>query len=90
PLPDAPSLAGRILLIRHGDGTTRGWTLQHVETHANGSRLYVREEPGFTIDDKNDRVARYYQFPRNIAPWPHEFRISKMSRAGDPIATPVR
>ncbi len=79
PLPDPDSLAGRVLLIRHGDGTTRGWTLQRVENVADRARLFVREEPGFLIDPTT-KVARYYQFPQTIATGPHAFRISRIAR----------
>ena len=79
PLPDPDTLAGRVLLIRHGDGTTRGWTLQRVENTADGARLHVREEPGFLVDP-SDGSARYYQFPHTTSPGPHPFRISRIAR----------
>ena len=79
PLPDPDLLAGRVLHIRHGDGTTRGWTLQKVENTAEGARLHVREEPGFELDPQT-QAARYYQFPRDVAPGPHLFRVSKIAR----------
>ena len=79
PLPDPGLLAGRVLQIRHGDGITRGWTLRKVENTAEGARLYVREEPGFELDPQS-QAARYYQFPRDVAPGPHRFRVSKISR----------
>ena len=63
PIPADPALVGRTLLIRHGDGTTHGWTLARVEPAADQRvRLHVREEPGFLIEG-SDRPARYYQFP---------------------------
>ena len=83
PLPNPESLAGRALLIRHGDGATRGWTLEKVENAATGARLLVREEPGFQIDP-NSGEARYYQFPRTSSPPPHQFGISSLSRATFP------
>ena len=79
PLPDPDLLAGRVLHIRHGDGITRGWTLQKVENTAEGARLHVREEPGFELDPQT-QAARYYQFPRDVAPGPHHFRVSKIAR----------
>jgi hypothetical protein len=80
PVPDDPALIGRTLLIRHGDGTTHGWTLRRVEPVPNNRvRLYVREEPGFLIDGQ-DRAARYYQFPRTTAPGPHTFSIAAIRR----------
>src|SRR5262249_45826386 len=61
PLPEPATLAGRVLLVRHGDDVTRGWTLQRVENTAAGARLHVREEPGFELDPTTHQ-ARYYQF----------------------------
>jgi hypothetical protein len=80
-VPNSDSMAGRTLLIQHGDGTTRGWTLSRVENTQGGyaSRLYVREEPGFLIDRKSG-AACYYQFPRDVAPGPHRFTISHIAR----------
>ena len=79
PLPEPATLAGRIVLVRHGDGTTRGWTLQRVENSSTGARLHVVEEPGFTLDPTT-KVARYYQFPQAIAPGPHDLRIDRIAR----------
>ncbi len=79
PVPEDPGLVGRTLLIRHGDGTTHGWTLGRVEVHEKRARLHVREEPGFVIEGK-DRQARYYQFPRTTSPGPHTFRIATIRR----------
>ena len=80
-VPDPETLVGRVLLIRHGDGTTHGWTLQGIENAEAGARLYVHEEPGFELDAKRGDNARYYQFPRNTAQAPHQFRVSQMSRS---------
>jgi hypothetical protein len=85
--PDIPSdlaaLAGKTLVVQHGDGSCRSWTLVSAETTLQGTRLFVREEPGFLIDDR-DRWARYYQFPMVSAPGPHRFRVAQISRSGKP------
>ncbi len=79
-MPDASSLTGRALLIRHGDGTTRGWTIASVENSADGgAKLYVRERVGFHVDSQSGN-AIYDQFPSLSAPGPHEFGISKLVR----------
>jgi hypothetical protein len=82
PVADPDLLVGRTLLIRHGDGTTRGWTLTRVENTPDGAaaRLHVHEEPGFTIAGDTG-AARYYQFPRDSAAGPHRFTISRIARA---------
>jgi hypothetical protein len=82
PVPDADQLVGRTLLIRHGDGTTHGWTLTRVENSPDGrgARLHTHEEPGFLIDPESGD-ARYYQFPRGVAPGPHAFHVSRIARA---------
>ena len=79
-LAEPARLVGRTLLIRHGDGTTHGWTIQRVEPRGDDrTRLHVREEPGFTLEGK-DAVARYYQFPNTASPGPHIFTISRIAR----------
>jgi hypothetical protein len=79
-LPDPSSLAGRTLHIQHGDGTLRAWTIDRVTPSPNGrSLVFVREEPGFTLDSKSGD-ALYYQFPLDRLPGPHHFRISKLTR----------
>jgi hypothetical protein len=79
-LADPEALAGRVLSIAHGDGTTRAWTLVRVENTATGARLHVREEPGFVLDRAHSGEARYYQFPRTVCPGPHRFSVARMSR----------
>jgi hypothetical protein len=78
-LPDDPAVAGRTLILQHGDGTSRCWTLDSIESTAGGTRLHVREEPGFMFDAL-DRTARYYQFPQVTAPGPHRFHVAQVSR----------
>ncbi len=79
-LPDDPALAGRTLIVQHGDGSRRSWTLEAIESSPGGSRLHVREEPGFEID-AHTREARYYQFPGVTAPGPHRFRLADLARS---------
>jgi hypothetical protein len=81
PMPDPDALVGRTLLIEHGDGLIRGWTLTRVENSPAGdrARLHVHEEPGFLLDPESG-MARYYQFPRDTAPPPHRFSVSRIAR----------
>ncbi len=78
-LADDPAVAGRTLIVQHGDGSSRSWTLDGLESTPAGTRLHVREEPGFTIDP-HDGSARYYQFPQVVAPGPHRFRLAQIVR----------
>jgi hypothetical protein len=82
PVPDPDAQVGRTLIIQHGDGTTRGWTLARVENtpEGDGARLHVHEEPGFSID-RDSGAAHYYQFPRDTLPGPHHFTVSQIARA---------
>lgn len=74
------ALAGRVLLIRHGDGTGRGWTIVSAENLGEGgARFLVREEAGMRIDPASD-VARYERFPGNLVPGPHRYRVSGIAR----------
>lgn len=79
-LPEDHALAGRSLMVQHGDGTCRSWTLEAIESYPGGSRLHVREVPGFEIDP-HTREARYYQFPHVTAPGPHRFRLADLARS---------
>ena len=79
-LPEGLAAAGRTLFLEHGDGSVKAWTLDSVEPIAAGTRLWVREEPGFTIDPATGDAA-YYQFPLNTAPGPHRFRLAQTTRA---------
>ncbi len=68
------------MIVRHGDGTTHGWTLHRVEAGPNNrTRLHVREEPGFVLEGK-EQTARYTQFPGTTSPGPHSFRIATIAR----------
>jgi hypothetical protein len=79
PLADTEALVGRVVLIRHGDGSTHGWTLQRVENFPGGARLFVREEPGFELE-RATGAARFYQFPRTTHAGPHTFRVGRITR----------
>jgi hypothetical protein len=81
------ALAGRTLVVRHGDGTSRAWTLGSVETAPGGSRLRVVEEPGFRIEPGSGDAA-YYQYPGVRCRGPHTFYICTIRRAGWPAANP--
>jgi len=73
-------IAGRSLLIRHGDGPIHGWTIHAVQVvQLNRVRVYVKEEPGFVIDAQSGS-ALYYQFPRSVLSGPHRYSISRMRR----------
>jgi hypothetical protein len=78
-LPADPAVVGRTLIVQHGDGTCRSWTLDSIETTSEGTRLHVREEPGFVLDART-LEARYYQFPQITAPGPHRFRLCQICR----------
>ncbi len=76
---------GRALLIGHGDGSVHGWTIRSVVDAGEARvRVSVREEPGFLIDPSSAE-ARYYQFPRAVAPGPHEFSVSQIVRTDVPL-----
>jgi len=79
PLPAPETLSGRVMLVRHGDGTTHGWTLTRVENLENGARLHVREEPGIRLVGR-ERDAEFYHYPRTTLPGPHELRVSLIAR----------
>lgn len=73
-------LIGRVLRVRHGDGTIRGWTIVGGMPLASGLlRLFVNEEPGFEVEPAT-QVAKYYQFPQDEHPGPHTFYVDQIYR----------
>lgn len=81
PLEAPESLAGRTLIVGHGDGTRRGWTIHAARNRPSGGALIeVREVPGFRLDPATDEAVRY-MFPRGRAPGPHVFKVDRIARS---------
>lgn len=77
---EAEAQAGRTLLVQHGDGTSRGWTIERIEASPQGgSRIHVRELAGFAIDPASGEAV-HRQFPPMRAPGPHRFTICRLAR----------
>lgn len=78
--PNPRALLGRTLLIRHGDGSSRGWTIVDAQNLSEGgARLHVFEDAGLRIDPQSGS-ARYERFPGGIVPGPHQFGVSRIAR----------
>lgn len=79
-IPEPDACEGRTLIIRHGDGRSRAWTIRRIEP-APGERwaIHVEEEPAFDIDAATGRAVEY-QYPCGSHPGPHEFRIGRIAR----------
>ena len=54
--------AGTVLILDHGDGFTRGYTVEAVEKADAGTRIVVTDEPGFEYDAAA-ATASYVFFP---------------------------
>ncbi len=54
--------AGTVLILDHGDGFTRGYTVEAVEKVDRGTRIVVSDEPGFEYDAAT-QTATYVFFP---------------------------
>ncbi len=81
PVDDPGQLVGQALLIRHGDGTSRGWTITGVENLPSGrARIAVHELAGFSIDPASG-AALYRQFPPMQAPGPHKYTVCRIARS---------
>jgi len=79
-LTDLNRLPGRTLLIRHGDGTSRGWTIERAMAGDHGgTRFLVHELPGFHIEPSTGEAV-YDQHPGTRHPGPHTFGISRLAR----------
>jgi len=79
-IEDLDRVSGRCLVVEHGDGSRRAWTINSVKPAPKGTRLFVCEEPGFRIDP-NDGTAHYYQFPQVLARGPHRFSVARIARS---------
>ena len=79
-LANPGEVAGRTLIIRHGDGSSRGWTIVSAENlDEGGARLHVFEEAGLRIDPES-AIGHYERFPGGIVPGPHAFGVSRIAR----------
>jgi hypothetical protein len=68
-------LAGRTLLIRHGDGVSRAWTITRADLLGDQwARYWVREDPAFVLD-ASANTARDHSFPQADHPGPHSFAV---------------
>ncbi|RUL87722.1 hypothetical protein [Tautonia sociabilis] len=81
PIADPEALAGQSMIVSHGGASSRAWTIVRAENGRDGrARIEVLEEPGFLVDPKSG-AAQYYQFPGALAPGPHRFIVSRISRS---------
>ncbi len=79
-IADPGAAAGRTLVIRHGDGTARAWTILAAENVPGPAvRFHVREETGFQLDPQTG-AAQYVQYPCTRHPAPHTFSICRIAR----------
>ena len=78
-LPDAGQLAGRTVLIRHGNDVTRAWTLQRVENMNRGHDSMCSRSLDSRSTKEASAEASYYQFPRISAPARTDSGVSKIT-----------
>jgi hypothetical protein len=68
-------LVGRTLLIRHGDGVSRAWTITRADLLGeHWARYWVREDPGFVLD-ASAHLAQDRAYPQAEHPGPHSFTV---------------
>ncbi|HEU5116684.1 MAG TPA: hypothetical protein VFT74_08405, partial [Isosphaeraceae bacterium] len=80
PVSNPETLAGRALVIAHGDGSRKAWTIVRASNRPDGgARFDVAEETGFLLDPSTN-TANYYQFPMLRLPGPHDFVVCRLSR----------
>jgi len=72
-LPDAGALAGRTMIIAHGDTTAHGYTIERVERVGETTLIHVLDEPGLEIGD--DETKMIY-FPQRIIKGQNTFYIA--------------
>lgn len=71
----------KTMVVEHGDGVRRAWTIASVEPATdNGTRIWVREDVGFVLSEP-DGPAIDEVVPRAKHPAPHTFGICLISTA---------
>ncbi len=68
------ALAGQFAIVTHGDGTTHGYEISHVEARGSNSLLHLADDPGFKINE--DGTTQFVYFPGNTTEGPNSFRIN--------------
>jgi hypothetical protein len=74
---DVESLCGSILLVEFPDRTIRAYNISKTERIDRGSRIYVIEDPGFTVHDSNIQLITFPQ--REIAGSDIKYRIASIT-----------
>ena len=72
-LPADAVLAGRILIITHGDTTAHGYTIQRIERVGETTLIHVFDEPGLEIAE--DETKMIY-FPHRVIKGDNTFYIA--------------
>ena len=57
-----PDCAPCTLIVHHADGTVHGYNVIRIESMARGSRLFVREDPGFEMT--RDGKTEFLRYPQ--------------------------
>ena len=58
-LPDAAALAGRTMIMIHGDTTAHGYTIERVERVGDKTLIHVLDEPGLEIGEDETKMIYF-------------------------------
>ena len=64
-LPEGDALDGVWLRVIHGDGSAHSYCIERVEATEGGSRILIRDDPGFELTDAGMRMLFFpnYEIP---------------------------
>lgn len=72
PLPDGDALAGKWMIVTHGNGLSHAYEIARVESHLHGSLVVLSYDHGLIIDGDTTREA---YFPQRTFTGKNRFRI---------------
>ncbi len=61
-LQTGETLAGRTIIVTHGDGSTNGYTIRRIESEGDSSRVFLTDDPGFEYEPTS-RKSWFWFFP---------------------------
>jgi hypothetical protein len=74
PIPDSPSLKGSVMIVRHGDGSTHGFTVKEIVPVGKQTWIFPSDDPGFTYDSERG-LMQLTHFPHRSISGPNSFII---------------
>ncbi len=75
-LPASEAVAGRFVLVTHGDGSSHGYEIAGSQQRGDEHLLHLTDDPGFRLNP--DGQTEFVYFPHNTISGPNSFRLSSV------------